>query len=144
MSTKFDLDAEQTGLARAVDRLVRRIQAGLTERAPAIDAHRVGPFGGMLLLAIDDLQPVPMHVLSRAMTRDKSQLTRAVKSLEGKGLVVRERCVDDARAWRLSLTGEGAAVVRDISGVLSEVVGEVLSPLDPEDRDALARILSRL
>ena len=45
-------------LAVQVDRLMRRMNAGIEARAPLFDTDRVGPIGGMILLTIAEVQPV--------------------------------------------------------------------------------------
>ena len=123
---------------------MRRISAGLNATSAAFDTHRLGPGGGMLLLTLDDLAPARMQDLVQALARDKSQMTRGVQMLEAKGLVTRSPCPEDARASILDLTEEGRRTVVVLQQAVADVLGEVLSPLSEEERDALGALLSRI
>ncbi|MEM9552281.1 MAG: MarR family transcriptional regulator [Pseudomonadota bacterium] len=131
-------------IARLVDRMTRRIHAALNGKASEFDRHRVGPAGGILLLTLADHEPARMQDLVRLMARDKSQMTRGVQALERKGLIGRQACAGDARASLLTLTPEGRATVDALEAALAEVLGEILSPLSPEDRDRLKDVLRRI
>jgi len=132
---------ERVRIARTVDAFMRRLHAGVHEKAVVRDRERVGPFGGMVLMAVEEFQPVPMHVLVDHMRRDKSQMTRAVQQLENKGLIARAQSKEDGRAVLLSLTEKGIAVVHQLQGIVGEVVEEQLSPLDANERRQLLALM---
>ncbi|MEM7723393.1 MAG: MarR family transcriptional regulator [Pseudomonadota bacterium] len=131
-------------IAQLMDRLMRRIQAQLNSRAEDFDHHNLGPGGGILLLTLAEIEPARMHDIARAMARDKSQMTRAVQSLERKGLVDRAACPDDARGSVLSLTDEGRATVTTLQSAVAGVLGDLLAPLDPDQTEALRQALRAL
>lgn len=131
-------------VAQLIDRFTRRIEAGVHARAAVVDTERVGPLGGMVLLTIEEMEPAPLQRLSQRMARDKSQMTRIVQSLEGKGMVARSVSPDDGRVTLLRLTAKGRAFVGEIAAIMTVVVGEILEPLPARDRARLAEILSRL
>ena len=84
-----------------------------------------------------------MHVLTEQMARDKSQMTRMVKTLEAKGLVARETSSRDARVTVVSLTDAGNTVVQELRVALSSVIGEVLSELAPAETAMLEDLLAK-
>lgn len=131
-------------VAHLVDRFMRRIEARLHVRAVRIDTERVGPFGGMVLLTLEELQPAPIQKLVTQMARDKSQMTRIVKSLEDKGLIERRDCPGDGRVALLNLTRKGDAFVGELKTLLSSVIGEILAPLPGEDCEALINALRKI
>ncbi len=131
-------------IAYLVDRFMRRISANLHDKALSIDVERIGPFGGMILLTLSDIEPVSMHALVAQMGRDKSQMTRAIKSLEGKGMVERHRCPDDGRVSVLHLTEKGRAFVGEIKEILSGVIDEILSPVSASERQSLSAVLRKI
>ena len=133
----------ETEIALLVDRLMRRTHAGLNAKSKTFDTEKVGPGGGMILLSIADLEPAPIHDLVEELARDKSQITRAVQSLERKGLIARETASDDARVSILKLTPKGRAFVQRLRSVLAETIGELLGDLSRSDRKALKDLLSR-
>lgn len=134
-------DAE---LAHLLDRLMRRIQAGLHADAVVVDVDRIGPLGGMLLLSLQDIEPAPIQKLVALMGRDKSQMTRLIQMLEGKGYLQRQPSPSDGRVSLLQLTYKGRAFVGEISKLMSEVIDGVLSPLTGAERELLASLLRKV
>lgn len=131
-------------IAYLVDRFMRRISANLHEKALAIDPERVGPFGGMILLTLAEIEPAPISRLVTQMGRDKSQMTRAIKSLEDKGMIERRVAESDARVSVLELTQKGRLLVGEIKGVLATVIDEILSPVSAQERQSLIEILRKI
>lgn len=137
-------DSKDVQIAQLVDRLMRRIHAGLHARAPEFDTERLGPGGSMILLTLADVEPVAMNDLSRRMARDKSQMTRVLKSLEGKGMILREISRDDGRVCLVRLSDRGRKMVGVLQDVLAETVGQVLTPMSEDERDTFIGLLSRV
>lgn len=131
-------------IAYLVDRFMRRISANLHEKALEIDTDRVGPFGGMIMLTLSDIEPTPMHKLVEQMGRDKSQMTRAIKSLEDKGMLERHGCPDDGRISVIQLTKKGRLFVTEVKTVLSQVIDEILTPVSANERRNLIEILRKI
>ncbi|MEM9843429.1 MAG: MarR family transcriptional regulator [Pseudomonadota bacterium] len=120
---------------------MRRIHAGLHPRAIRVDKEKIGPVGGMVLFAIEEMAPVSLTRLGRAVARDKSQMTRLIHLLEHKGLIVRVASDTDARTSLLSLTKAGERLVGKLRLALSEAVDDVLLALDQNERQSLERLL---
>jgi DNA-binding MarR family transcriptional regulator len=135
---------ETIRLAQTVDRFVRRIHEQLHHRALAVDHEKVGPYGGMLLMAIAEMAPTPVQDVTLRMARDKSQITRKLQELERKGLVQRRNDPTDGRVSLLQLTPRGDALVAAFQSTLGEVVDELLRPLPAGDRTQLVRLLSQI
>ncbi|MAI44411.1 MAG: MarR family transcriptional regulator [Hyphomicrobiaceae bacterium TMED74] len=131
-------------VAYLVDRFMRRISANFHDKALAVDTDRVGPFGGMILLTLSDIQPAPISLLVAQMGRDKSQMTRAISSLEKKGMIERRTCEEDARVSVLELTSKGTSFVGDIKSILSIVIDEILTPLSTKERQSLIEALRKI
>ncbi len=134
---------QDTNIARLVDRFMRRINGSLRARAREFDHERVGPGGGMILMTLADIEPAPIQEIVRRMARDKSQMTRAIKSLEDKGLIARHQSPDDARVCLLTLTDRGHKSVDRIQHALADVIDDILDPLDPGERKRLEEFLER-
>ncbi|MEM9999286.1 MAG: MarR family transcriptional regulator [Pseudomonadota bacterium] len=132
---------ERIELARTVDGFMRRLHAGIHEKAEARDSERVGPFGGMVLMAIEEFQPVALNKLVEHMRRDKAQISRVLQQLGGKGLLTRAPSKLDGRSSLISLTPKGQCVVRDLQDIVGEVLENLLSPLAPDERQALLRLM---
>ena len=74
---------------------------------------------------------------------DKMAVSRAVASLESKGLVVREIAAD-RRVNALSLSAEGRAVFNRVAAIALGYEASLLSALRPEESRAFFAALSRL
>ncbi|MEO0809476.1 MAG: MarR family transcriptional regulator [Pseudomonadota bacterium] len=131
-------------IAYLVDRFMRRISANLHKKALEIDTDRIGPFGGMIILTLSDIEPTPMHKLVEQMGRDKSQMTRAIRSLEDKGMIERRKCSEDGRVSMLQLTKKGRLFVTQIKKVLSQVIDEILAPASANERRNLIEVLRKI
>ena len=131
-------------IAQLLDRLMRRVHAALTAKAPEFDTHKVGPGGGILLLTLAEIEPARVQELVRRMSRDKSQMTRAIQALERKGLIQRREDPLDARASLLALTDEGRETVAALQRAVAEVLAGILAPLHESGRRELRDLLRRL
>ena len=131
-------------LATQIDRLMRRMNAGVAARAPLFDPERIGPIGGMILLTIADLQPVPLQRVADTMARDKAQLSRMVSHLERRGLIARAPSEEDKRSVLFTLTHEGESFIDAIKHTLTEVLGAILEPLNESERAQLMALLVKV
>jgi len=131
-------------IARLVDRFMRRIHASLNAKAATFDIHQVGPGGGILLLTLAEIEPAPIQDLVRRMSRDKSQMTRAIQSLERKGLIQRQALPDDARVRLLALTPKGQETVGMLQKAVADVLADILSPLSNGEQETLKDLLRRI
>ncbi|WP_420012422.1 MarR family winged helix-turn-helix transcriptional regulator [Tateyamaria sp.] len=137
-------DAE---LALLIDRFMRHIHFGLQSKAHSFDTENVGPGGGIVLLTLSDMGCPSLHELTKQVARDKSQMTRTIRSLESKGLVERQASPLDARVTLVSLTTAGDRVVDELKHVVAETISEILTPISKAEervlRDLLERALSQ-
>lgn len=136
-----DADIE---IARLVDRLMRRIHAGLNAKAATFDRHRVGAGGGVMLLTLAEIEPAAIQTLVHRLRRDKSQISREVQTLERKGLIARAACPEDARVSILTLTPEGRETVGVLQRAVADVLSEILAPLSAADQRHLKTLLSQV
>lgn len=130
-------------LALLIDRFMRRIHFGLQSKAHSFDKEKVGPGGGIVLLALADMDCPSLHELTKQVARDKSQMTRTIRSLETKGLVERTQSSDDARVTHVALTHAGERVVEALKEVVSETINEILSPISTSEELVLRNLLER-
>ncbi|MEM0996400.1 MAG: MarR family transcriptional regulator [Bacteroidota bacterium] len=123
---------------------MRRINVSLHQRIRPIDVDRLGPLGTMVLDVLADIEPAPIQKLNQKMARDKSQMTRTIKLLESKKLIVRDPSPEDGRTGILSLTPKGRTFVQEVRRAMSELMREVLEPITPEQREQLLELLKQL
>ncbi|MEO1493156.1 MAG: MarR family transcriptional regulator [Pseudomonadota bacterium] len=138
-----NLPMQDTELALLIDRFMRRIHFGLQSTAHAFDTANVGPGGGIVLLTLADMGRPGLHELTTRVARDKSQMTRMIRSLETKGLVARTTSPDDARVSLVYLTDAGEQVVRALQAAVAETIGEILGPVSEKDEQVFKGILKR-
>jgi DNA-binding MarR family transcriptional regulator len=115
--------------------------AGLLERRAA--EHDLSVPATRLLGVLRDREPT-MQELARLLDLDKSSVTGLVDRAERRGLVARAPSPADRRAVRVRLTDEGRALVTAAAGRFAADVSALLGELDPGDREALSRLVSRL
>ncbi len=75
---------------------------------------------------------------------DPSRVTRTAQSLEGDGLIRRERDPEDNRLMRMYLTQEGREVLRRLPEINDELRRRVHSVLSEEEFEELRRMLGLL
>ena len=142
MSTKSKA-APDIEVGRLVDRFMRHIHADLGRKSPTFDKEKVGPAGGMVLMALADHEPVAIHELVRIIARDKAQVTRLLQSLGTKGLVKRFQSPSDGRVCVLQLTAKGQETVTRLRYALAETIYGLLGRLNEKERDALKGLLKK-
>ena len=84
-----------------------------------------------------------MQEIANRVARDKSQMTRTIRSLESKGLVERQPSQDDARVSLVSVTGKGDQVVEELRQALAETINETLQPITEEEQRQIKNLLRR-
>ncbi|HEU4973577.1 MAG TPA: MarR family transcriptional regulator [Baekduia sp.] len=88
--------------------------------------------------------PLGLRELARAAGVSAPTATRMVDGLEGRGIVRRERCAEDRRAVRLTLTDDGVAAVDEHRGLMLARRRALFERLAPGERKAAATVLARL
>lgn len=82
--------------------------------------------------------------LARECQLDAGGMTRLLDRLESKGLVRRERSIDDRRVVNLELTDEGSAAAREIPAVLCGVQNAHLRGFTAQEWQTLKGLLRRI
>ena len=75
---------------------------------------------------------------------DPSRVTRTAQSLEGDGLIRRERDVEDNRVMRMYLTENGREILRRLPEINEQLRRMVHSVLGQEEFEELRRMLGLL
>ncbi|OQW67951.1 MAG: transcriptional regulator [Proteobacteria bacterium ST_bin11] len=71
-------------------------------------------------------------------------LVKQIDLLEESGMVVRNKDVDDRRAYRLSITDKAHAVMQELWKIADAVESEVLSSLSADERRSITDLLDRV
>ncbi|MEM7683817.1 MAG: MarR family transcriptional regulator [Pseudomonadota bacterium] len=122
---------------------MRRIHFSLQSKAHVFDTSKVGPGGGIVLLTLAEMGRPGLQELTKRVARDKSQMTRTIRSLETKGLVLREASEHDARVTLVSLTEAGGQVVEELQHAVADTIGEILGVVSGPEKEALKSLLER-
>ena len=85
-----------------------------------------------------------MAALARDQAVDPGAMTRALDRLEAKGLIRRERSVQDRRVVKLALTEAGRAVSLLVPAVLAEVMNAHLAGFTEIEWQVLVGLLQRM
>ena len=106
---------------------------GITRREWAVLAQLHGQPQGALPSALAD-----------RMQRDRARTSRALGSLQRKGLIEREVLPHDRRSARVSLTPTGQALYDELMPQVQAINARILAVLDPAQKQALDLTLERL
>lgn len=74
----------------------------------------------------------------------KGTLTGMVSTLEGRGLVERDRLTADRRRVRIALTESGLELIEKLFPAFNRVESAVVGALEPDEADTLSRLLRRV
>ncbi|CUJ23212.1 MarR family winged helix-turn-helix transcriptional regulator [Cognatishimia activa] len=129
--------------ALLVDRFMRQIHFGLQQSAADFDKRGVGPGGGIVLMTLKDTGEIKLNELTARVARDKSQISRLIRTLEGKGLVHRKPSQEDGRISLISLTESGEIVVSELMNAVADVINDILAPISSQETKDLEAILSK-
>lgn len=97
-----------------------------------------------LLAVLGEGVPLSQVDLGDRLGIDRNTIVLLLDDLQSLGLVIRDRDPRDRRAHLVTLTEKGRDVLEKSTGMARRTNEEVLSPLSPEERDQLHRLLSRL
>lgn len=82
--------------------------------------------------------------IARELAHDKGAMTRLLDELERRGLVVRERGVDDRRQFRVTLTHAGRDLTQRSKARVVALWNRLLDDWDPAEVERLIASLQRL
>ena len=90
-------------------------------------------------------EPVPASVLGNSTMLSRSQVSRVVDALQGRGLVTRTPSARDARSVEVALTPEGRRVFAEADATRREALAPVFTELlDEDDMEALGTVWRKL
>jgi DNA-binding MarR family transcriptional regulator len=104
----------------------------------------IGPGQQAYLLSLLPGEEIRQDELARRLKVDKANVTRAVKGLEGLGMLNKVRNREDARSWIISLTPLGVKTRSEIEVISIEWVNKLKEPLDDEEWTLLEKLLARI
>ncbi|WP_396215401.1 MarR family winged helix-turn-helix transcriptional regulator [Gemmatimonas sp.] len=97
-----------------------------------------------LLLVLRDEGVLQQQILGERLAMDRTTTMRLVGELEALGLVSREECQDDRRAYDVRLTSRGTRVVTQVALDVQRAQAQVLAPLTDAEARTFHRLLLKL
>ena len=109
-----------------------------------VDGDEISPGRFSLLTLLGSNPGMNQTDLSRAVGLDKSTLTPALDQLERKGIILRERTVNDRRTYALSLSPKGHAMLARLLARVEKHEEAIVAPLTAGEKVALLRLLKKI
>ena len=120
-----------------------------TQAAQTLATEQLQPLGLSargwgVLSTLAESGPLTQIELATALAIDRTAMVYLLDELEQSGLAERVRNQDDRRSFLIHLTGEGQQAQRKAATALAGAADTLLRPLDPEERDLLRTLLTRI
>jgi len=112
--------------------------------AEALAAEGLKMWHHVVLSAVRDLGPVAQADLGRSVQLDPKDLVGVLNDLQSAGLVVREPDPKDRRKNAVSVTGQGAHLLKRCERAARTANDELLAPLSAAERDRFMDLLIRI
>ncbi|MEV6739515.1 MarR family transcriptional regulator [Streptomyces sp. NPDC051104] len=112
--------------------------------ADALAAEGMKMWHHVVLSAVRDLAPVAQADLGRGIALDPKDLVGILHDLQAAGLVLREPDPKDRRKNAVSLTEEGARLLKRCEKAAREANDALLAPLSAAERDRFMDLLIRI
>lgn len=112
--------------------------------AEALAAEGMKMWHHVVLSAVRDLGPVAQADLGRGVRLDPKDLVGILNDLQSADLVVREPDPKDRRKNAVSLTDEGARLLKRCEKAAREANDTLLAPLSSAERDRFTDLLIRI
>ena len=125
------MDSEPDELISRVNILARQIQHDLDLRLAPTRLNASNYYFILKLGSVDDMR---QDTLFKKIHLNASNVTRRLAQLITLGLVSKEKAADDKRAWVISLTAEGRALVPHVSQIVAEYEAELTAKLAAADK----------
>ncbi len=113
-------------------------------QALSSDKFELGPIGAQALGFFDAHPKGTQRDLIRYFGRDKAQVTRLLKQLEERGLIVREVDEDDKRSYRVTLTSAGKSQQAIVHKHKQQIAETMMAGFDAGERATLIALLGRM
>lgn len=116
----------------------------LSEYRPVFREHNLTEQQWRILRFLVLQSPMDAASLSEKSVILAPSLTRIMRDLETRGLVVKSRNTIGPSRIHISITAEGKALVESMFPQIAERLQKVSSRLEPEERDQLKALLNKL
>lgn len=87
---------------------------------------------------------IQQDMIVKELEIDKSAVTRILKSLEGKGFIIKNMCQSDHRVYKIILTKKGEEVYPLIHHILENMKKTMLKGITDEEKELLVQLLFKI
>ncbi len=130
----------ESSVGHLLARAKQSIVAACDER---LSSHDLTHSQWVPLLKLSLCGPNPVATLVRELEVDAGAVTRLLDRLEAKGLLRRERSLEDRRVVMVHLTEEGRQITTELTAVLSDVFNAHLQGFTHDEWQLLLQLLRR-
>jgi MarR family 2-MHQ and catechol resistance regulon transcriptional repressor len=124
-------------LTRASETLWNRL-------APGLQGHELTPSQFGVLEALYHLGPMHQCELGERILKSSGNMTLVIDNLEKRGLVRRERSLEDRRFIQVHLTEDGERLTRRVFPMHADAITRQLAVLTQEEQRALGNLCRKL
>lgn len=125
-------------------KLIRAREALMTRIRPALRAHGLTEQQWRVLCTVRDLTETEITALADQVFLLPPSLSRILRDMEGRGLMVRRSSVQDQRRVLVSVTAAGEALIRRVEPALIEMRLEMRRLVGLDRLRALASLLEEV
>jgi MarR family transcriptional regulator, lower aerobic nicotinate degradation pathway regulator len=125
--------------------LIRRLhQKSTAEFAAATNGLDITQIQFSILLVLQDLPGIDATRISELIRSDRTTIRQALLILEEKELIRRAPGLQDKRTKSLEITGRGAHIADQVSGLVPNLGDMILEGLTRREQQAFMRMLEKL
>lgn len=126
-------------IQRTADRLMRGLE-------DALRPTKITPVQYLVLRSLRraGVEGMASNQIVREMTTHDPDMTRLLDKLESRGIVARKRDPEDRRIYRVSLTREGARVLKNLTKITRELHRRQFCTLNKRQVKQVTQLLGRI
>ena len=109
-----------------------------------IGDDQLTPLQFAALMKLADVGETSQNLLGRLTAMDAATMQGVIKRLSARGLIDRRPDDVDRRRLMLSLSSDGAKLVRNLSERGAQITDQTLEPLTASERETFLKLLTRL
>ncbi|HEX8521042.1 MAG TPA: MarR family transcriptional regulator [Tepidisphaeraceae bacterium] len=144
MPTHFKGSPRQVRALNAFIKLMRASETVNAKLLPTLTRAQLttGQFG--VLEVVHHLGPMTQCDIARKLLRSGANVTTVLDNLEKRGLIRRERGIEDRRFITIHLTDAGKKKLNSVFPKHVEEICDILDALDPAEQEELGRLCRKV
>ena len=144
MPTRYHGDEREVRALNAFITLLRASEAVSSSVNEDLSARRLTASQFGVLEALLHLGSLCQGELAGKLLRSGASVTSVVEGLERRGLLVRQRTLEDKRFVRVALTGKGRKLIEQLFPGHAKAIARRFAVLRPAEQDELRRLCRKL